>query len=256
MPLQDFLQYLTIEKRYSPHTVLAYQHDIETYLAYLKESYEIEDSTQANSLMVRAWIVEMVEKGLQSKSVHRKISSIKSFYKFLMKLGHLKVSPAHGVVLPKLKKLLPTFVEESKMDILLDQVDFETSDFHGKRDKLIIEMLYLTGMRLSEIINLKISDVDLSDNSIKVLGKGNKERIIPVNIPPKDEGKTTSFIVCHLEAPKAKDASFNECGTAFIASLVATIIIGNIKSDNVKLPDNILPPKLKNRTKIPNPNNP
>ena len=83
-----------------------------------------------------------------------------------------------------------------------------------------------------------------------------KERIIPVNIPPKDEGKTTSFIVCHLEAPKANDASFNECGTAFIASLVATIIIGNIKSDNVKLPDNILPPKLKNRTKIPNPNNP
>jgi integrase/recombinase XerC len=181
MPLQDFLQYLTIEKRYSPHTVLAYQHDIETYLAYLKDSYEIEDSTQANSLMVRAWIVEMVEKGLQSKSVHRKISSIKSFYKFLMKLGQLKVSPAHGVVLPKLKKLLPTFVEESKMDILLDQVDFETSDFHGKRDKLIIEMLYLTGMRLSEIINLKISDVDLSDNSIKVLGKGNKERIIPIN---------------------------------------------------------------------------
>jgi integrase/recombinase XerC len=182
MPLEDFLQYLTIEKRYSPHTVLAYQHDLESYLEYLQNSYEIGDCTMASTVMVRAWVVEMVEKGLQSKSIHRKISAIKSFYKFLMKQGQLKVSPAHGVVLPKLKKLLPTFVEENKMNILLDQVDFETEDFPGKRDKLIIELLYVTGMRLSEIVNLDISDVDLRDNSIKVLGKGNKERIIPINL--------------------------------------------------------------------------
>ena len=183
MALQDFLHYLTIEKRYSSHTVLAYQHDIESYLEYLHTTYEVDDAIFATSIMVRGWIVELVQGGLEAKSVRRKISAVKTFYKFLMKLGQLKVSPAHGVVLPKTKKLLPTFVEESKMDTLLDDVDFENNDFSGKRNKLIIELFYATGMRLSELINLKINDVDLRDNSIKVLGKGNKERIIPINLP-------------------------------------------------------------------------
>ncbi len=182
MTLQDFLQYLTIEKRYSEHTLLAYKNDVETYLEYLKTTYEIEEPQSASSIMVRSWVVELVEKGIVAKSVHRKISAVKSFYKFLLKSGELKTSPAHGVVLPKLKKTLPTFVEESKMDTLLDEVDFESNDFLGRRNKLIIELLYLTGIRLSEIINLKISDVDLRDNFIKVFGKGRKERIIPINL--------------------------------------------------------------------------
>ncbi len=182
MHLENFLQYLAIEKRYSEHTVLAYKHDIESFLEYMKSGYELEDIAAVNSLMVRAWIVELVEKGLQAKSVHRKISALKSFYKFLLKTGDVKASPANGVVLPKLKKLLPTFVEESKMNILLDQVDFQTEDFSGKRDKLILELLYCTGMRLSELLNLTLANVDLRDNAIRVLGKGRKERIIPISL--------------------------------------------------------------------------
>ena len=144
-----------------------------------------------------------------------------------MKLGQLKVSPAHGVVLPKLKKLLPTFVEESKMDILLDQVDFETSDFHGKRDKLIIEMLYLTGMRLSEIINLKISDVDLSDNSIKVLGKGNKERLVPVSpIVEKEIKLYSEHVRRHQEIVKGDEniVFLNRRGAKLTRVMIFTII--------------------------------
>jgi integrase/recombinase XerC len=181
MHLENFLQYLAIEKRYSEHTVLAYKHDIESFLEYMTTAYELDDVAVVNSLMVRAWIVELVEKGLQAKSVHRKISALKSFYKFLLKTGDVKASPTNGVVLPKLKKLLPTFVEESKMNILLDQVDFQTEDFPGKRDKLILELLYCTGMRLSELINLTLANVDLRDNAIRVLGKGRKERIIPIS---------------------------------------------------------------------------
>jgi integrase/recombinase XerC len=182
MHTDDFLQYLAIEKRYSDHTVLAYKHDIESFSEYMDKAYDEKNIATVHTLMVRAWIVELVESGLQAKSVHRKISALKSFYKFLMKNGELKASPAHGVVLPKLKKLLPTFVEESKMNILLDQVDFQTDDFSGKRDKLIVELLYCTGMRLSEMVNLTISNVDLRENAIRVLGKGRKERIIPISL--------------------------------------------------------------------------
>ena len=197
MHLENFLQYLSIEKRYSEHTVLAYKHDIESFFEYLKSSYELEDIAAVNTLMVRGWIVEMVEKGLQAKSVHRKISALKSFYKFLMKSGDVKTSPANGVVLPKLKKRLPTFVEESKMNQLLDQPAIEITEpvskedllrdlhadtFSGKRDKLILDLLYCTGMRLSELINLTLANVDLRDNAIRVLGKGRKERIIPISL--------------------------------------------------------------------------
>ncbi|MFM7024389.1 MAG: site-specific tyrosine recombinase/integron integrase [Flavobacteriales bacterium] len=196
MHLDDFLQYLSIEKRYSEHTVLAYKHDLETFFEFIGTTYEIQEPVGISTLMVRSWVVDMVERELAPKSVHRKISSIKSFYKFLMRSGALKSSPAHGVVLPKLKKRLPTFVEESKMSHLLDQPEAEpeplskgdalqelhADNFSSKRDKLIIDLLYCTGMRLSELINLKISSVDLRDNSIRVLGKGRKERVIPINL--------------------------------------------------------------------------
>ncbi|MCX6182515.1 MAG: tyrosine-type recombinase/integrase [Bacteroidetes bacterium] len=196
MHLEDFLQYLAIEKRYSEHTVLAYKHDIESFLEYLKSSYEIEDVAIVNTLMIRGFVVELVEKGLQSKTVHRKISAIKSYYKFLLKSGDVKTYPANGVVLPKLKKRLPTFVEESKMNQLLDQpatsaeplekedilAALHGDNFSSKRDKLILDLLYCTGMRLSELINLTMANVDLRDNTIRVLGKGRKERIIPISL--------------------------------------------------------------------------
>ena len=177
--VNSFLDFLTIQKRYSAHTIIAYRKDLDQFLQYLKNTYEEDDCLHANHLMIRSWVLEMMESGLQAKSVNRKLASLRSYYKFLLRNGKLELNPMQKVKAPKIRKKLPVFVEESSMIQLLDHLEF-TTDFSGTRDKLVLEFLYGTGMRLSELIDLKDASINWHEGTVKVNGKGNKERIIPI----------------------------------------------------------------------------
>lgn len=179
--IKPFLKYLLQEKRYSTHTVSAYETDLLQFQDYL-ECIDLELTPQeANHKMLRAWVVSLIEAEINPRSVNRKIASLRSFYKFLLKREVIVENPAIKLRPLKTPKALPEFVLKDEMDNLLDRVEF-SSGFEGARDKLIIELLYGTGMRLSELIHLKHSDVDFFNQSIKVLGKRNKERIIPLTL--------------------------------------------------------------------------
>jgi len=179
MPIIQFLQHLQKNKRYSAHTIKAYESDLIQLNDYLKEQYELK-LEDANSSSLRSWIVTMLESGMVSKTINRKISSVKSFYKYLLKEQLIAQDPTVKITSPKQGSVLPSFVRESEMSNLLDEFQFEKS-FKGIRDKLILELLYFSGMRLSELMELKLKDVDLSQSLMKVIGKRNKERIIPIH---------------------------------------------------------------------------
>lgn len=176
----NFLEWLTNEKRNSAHTIKAYQKDLSQFRKYLKEQYETERPSDVTSVMVRSWLVELMEAGLSRRSVHRKLSSLRSYYRFLRKEGEVEHDPLAAVVAPKLAKRLPVYVEEQPMDELFAPKNFEDS-FSGRRDALLLALLYETGMRRAELIGLKPEDVDHRSSQLKVLGKRNKERIIPVS---------------------------------------------------------------------------
>ena len=179
---ESFLQYLQIEKRYSLHTVRSNLNDLDQFYQFLLSLGLPEDPVGVTSHDIRAWIVSMLENNYSTVSVHRKISCLRVFYRYLRKEGIVKNDPLEKVVLPKRKKSLPVFIEEEAMNKLLDNFSFG-DDFAGIRNRTIIELLYLTGMRRSELIGLKDNDVDLSDGSLKVTGKRNKQRIIPLVRP-------------------------------------------------------------------------
>ena len=177
-----FVNYLTSEKRFSGHTVMSYSTDLTQFLNFINKEFEI--STQASEIsfqIIRSWITSLLEKGVSPRSVNRKISTLKTYFKFLIRENAITESPMLKVVAPKSKKRLPLFIEEHQIENLLNQVKFNDG-FVGERDKLIIELFYVTGIRLSELVNIKISDVDFNNNLIKVLGKRNKERLIPLSI--------------------------------------------------------------------------
>lgn len=175
---QAFLDYITFEKRYSRHTVTSYTRDLDQFEAYLIDSFEVNDLLKADHQMVRSWIVALMERNNTARTVNRKLSTLKSFYKFGVRQGKIKVNPMTKIVAPKMSKRLPEFVERNKMDLLFKEIAFG-SDFPEVRDRLMLELLYATGIRLSELIGLKESDCN--NGSVKVLGKRNKERIIPVS---------------------------------------------------------------------------
>ncbi len=179
MPLtQNYLDYLLLEKRYSSHTVKAYRTDLRIFESYLKEIYTT-SIDKANHAMIRSWLVEELNKGNSARTVNRKITTLKSFYKYLIKEQKIKQNPTLKISSSKTSKKLPQFVGLADMNELLDKLKFE-ENFSGSRDKLIIEVFYSTGVRLSELINIKLTDVDSLKSQIKVLGKRNKERLIPL----------------------------------------------------------------------------
>lgn len=180
MPYQRFLKYLQYERRYSAHTLLAYSKDLEQFFEYINKTYNVKEAQEVNHVFVRSWIVSLMEQKINSRSVRRKISSLKSYFKFCLREKLIARSPMQKIISPKVARQLPTFVDEQRMDLLLDKVEFKEG-FPGLRDKLVINIFYQTGMRLSELTNLKDTDVNLYDLSIKVLGKRNKERIIPIS---------------------------------------------------------------------------
>lgn len=176
----SFLEYLRYEKRSSSHTLLAYTNDLDQFFSYLAATYQINSISEINHIIIRSWIVRLMEQKISPRSVNRKITTLKTFYKYLLRQKEVTENPMLKIQSPKTSKRLPVFVEKDKMDILLDNTAFG-EDFEGQRNKLIIELFYASGMRLSELINLKDGNVNMSKCQLKVLGKRNKERIIPFN---------------------------------------------------------------------------
>jgi integrase/recombinase XerC len=181
MSKNKFIIYLSSEKRFSEHTVKSYTTDLNQFTTFLADEFQItDDIDEVRFQIIRTWIASLLEKGVNPRSVNRKISTLKSYFKFLIREGVIVENPMMKVVAPKSKKRLPVFIEEDQIESLLNEVQFE-GGFIGERNKLIIELFYVTGIRLSELINIKISDIDFQNQLIKVLGKRNKERLIPLS---------------------------------------------------------------------------
>lgn len=178
--IQPFLDHLRFEKRYSQHTLISYQTDLEQFFAYLASQFDGPSVPEITPMFIRSWLAEMKEDGMESRSLNRKISALKSFFKYQLKNGVISQTPMTTIVSPKLNKRLPVFVEEKDIRTLFDYVEF-SDDWKGRTEKLVMQLFYSTGMRLSELIGLKESQLDASLSQIKVLGKGNKERIIPIS---------------------------------------------------------------------------
>jgi integrase/recombinase XerC len=178
--IQSFIEYLKFEKRYSQHTIISYQTDLEQFFAFLASQYDSPSLDAITTGFVRSWLAEMRNEHITPKSLNRKISALKSFFKYQVKMGEVKQSPMTTIVSPKVGKRLPSFVTENDMNTLQQYVEFP-DNWKGQTDKLLLDLFYATGMRLSELINLKDNQVDPANCQVKVLGKGNKERIIPVS---------------------------------------------------------------------------
>ncbi|TLX75701.1 integrase [Labilibacter sediminis] len=176
--IQSFLKYLEFEKRSSQYTIISYRCDLEQFISYLNE-ITIKDLEAVTKKDVRNWIVRMVNDGMAAKTVNRKITALKSYFKFLMREELIEVSPVEGVVTPKIPKRLPVFVRDSEMNLLLDKIPF-SEDYEGVRDKLILELFYGSGMRLSELVNLVDEDFDIPQGLVKVTGKFKKDRVLPM----------------------------------------------------------------------------
>jgi integrase/recombinase XerC len=177
--LESFINYLEHEKRASHHTVLAYQKDLEQFRDFCLLSFEKEDICKVGYSEIRAWIIDLVEQGLSPLSVNRKMATLRSFFKFLMRSGEITQDPTYKLKALKTPKRLPEFVQEDAIEKILDVLIYPV-DFDGQRDRMVMEFLYLTGVRLSELLELKWKDIDLYSEGVKVKGKRKKERIIPI----------------------------------------------------------------------------
>jgi len=177
--LQSFKDYLQLEKNYSPHTVNAYLNDIVFFQNFLQKEFEQDTLHEVNYSQIRSWIVSLVDDGISNTSVNRKVASLKSFYKFLLKTKQIQVSPLLKHKALKTPKNLQIPFSEKELDNVLNQIVYPDG-FEGTRDKLIIDLFYTTGIRRTELIHLKVFNVNSSTNTLKVLGKRNKERIIPI----------------------------------------------------------------------------
>lgn len=173
-----FIEYLQFERNYSVGTVAYYKADILELQDFIKDKIGDLTPSEVDAELIREWIINLMDKGIQASTINRKLSSIRSYFKFLLRRGEVEADPLRKVVAPKKRKALPVFLKESEMDRVLDDTDFGEG-FKGCRDRLIIEMFYVTGVRLAELIGLNDENVDFSLAQIKVTGKRNKQRLIP-----------------------------------------------------------------------------
>ena len=178
--IQHFLDYLKFQKRYSQHTIISYKNDLDAFFVYLQ--YQFGETPLANikTTFIRSWLAELKQQGMESKSINRKISTLKSFFKYQLRQQTITVSPMTAIISPRINKRLPRFVDDKDITTLFTDVEFPDT-WDGKTQRLILQLFYNTGMRQAELVGLKEIDIFVSNNSIKVLGKGNKERIIPVS---------------------------------------------------------------------------
>ncbi|MCE7055115.1 tyrosine-type recombinase/integrase [Algoriphagus sp. AGSA1] len=177
--IDSFINYLEFEKKASPHTVAAYRRDLTQLEEFLAVSFEIDDISIALHPELRAWVIDLVDRGLGTTTVNRKIATLRSYYKFLLRSRIISSDPTYKLKGLKNPKKLPEFIQEEAILAVLEESVYKP-DFEGQRDRMVMEFLYLTGVRLSELIGLKWSDINLIEDSVKVLGKRKKERIIPI----------------------------------------------------------------------------
>lgn len=182
MPFKSFIDYLLLEKNYSKLTVKAYQNDLNEFLNFIELEYETDTIEAVNYPQIRSWIVSLVEKNISNRSINRKVSALNSYYKFLLKIESIQANPLAKHRALKTSKKIQVPFSENEITMVLDELYFE-NDFEGIRNKLIIELFYSTGIRRIELIELKLKDVDFSNKTLKVLGKRNKERFVPL-LPP------------------------------------------------------------------------
>tara|TARA_B100000123_G_scaffold249015_1_gene206951 strand:+ start:150 stop:1016 length:867 start_codon:yes stop_codon:yes gene_type:complete len=218
MYIDIFLNFIKTEKRLSSHTIKSYSSDLKQFSKFLYKECNINsDINQVTFQNIRSWIVFLLENNINPRSVNRKISVLKSYYKFLLQEGILSYNPMIKIISPKTNKRLPSFVDKDDIQNLLDKVKFE-NNYIGHRDKLIIEFFYVTGIRLSELINIKISDIDFNNNYIKVLGKRNKERLIPLS------NNMTNKLKKYVNENDISEYLFNNKGKKMYSKLVYRLV--------------------------------
>ena len=212
----NFLSYLGVLKNYSKHTQVAYINDVEQFYSFLSQPSTTDFISSLTSQIVRRWVRDLAENGISPKSIHRKVSSLKTYSSFLFKEQHIKEPVSIEVQLPKAKKAIPTYVKENELNHLLDQMEAEAKSFDNFLSFMIMSTFYHTGIRRSELINLKKSDVYIAQRQLKVIGKGNKERRIPITEElvrqmdnfsriKTEEGVVSNFIFCNFEGKKLAD---------------------------------------------------
>ncbi|GAA4816434.1 tyrosine-type recombinase/integrase [Litoribaculum gwangyangense] len=202
MSFQSFIDYLLLEKNYSKLTVKAYQNDLKSFLEFIEKEYETNSINKVNYSQVRSWIVSLVESGLSNRSINRKVSALNTYYKFLLKVGGISINPLLKHKALKTSRKIQVPFSEAEVLLALDNLNFG-NDFESIRNKLIIELFYSTGIRRIELVELKLTSIDLSNKTLKVLGKRNKERIVPLL---KSVVKTTNE---YLKSRKALESISN-----------------------------------------------
>jgi integrase/recombinase XerC len=178
--IQPFMDYLRFEKHYSAHTVRAYQDDLEQFFSFIHEQFGPTPLPEIGPSFIRSWLASLKDQQLSSRSINRKISTLKSFFKYQLHDGSLERSPMSAITSPKVGKRLPVYVEQKDVATLFGSIEFPEG-WGGRTDRLLLLILYHTGIRLSELVNMRERQVDAGNRAIKVLGKGNKERIVPIN---------------------------------------------------------------------------
>jgi integrase/recombinase XerC len=242
MPFSEFTDYLTLEKNYSAHTVTAYLKDLQSFAEFAKDGYEVEVINEVSYSIIRSWIVHLVEQGISNRSINRKVASLKAYFKFLLKTKQISVSPlAKHKALKTSSKVQVPFSEKEIEDVLA--LLQEAEGFEGLRDKLIVELFYSTGMRRAELVHLKCADVDIEQASVKVLGKRNKERIIP--LLPSVVETIKVYLVARQELEIIEDPNYlllSKKGVKIYETLVYRIINSyfSLASEKVKRSPHIL----------------
>ena len=179
MSFKSFYDYLSFEKKYSKHTLIAYKKDLDSFQDFIKDEYQQENVSNVNYSQIRRWIIKLVDQDISNRTINRKISALNSYFKFLLKIQEIKINPLVKHRALKTSKKVQIPFSEKEVATVLEDINFDDS-FEGVRNKLIIELFYSTGIRRTELVHIKIGDVDLSDQTLKVLGKRNKERILPL----------------------------------------------------------------------------
>ena len=178
--IQHFLEYLKFQKRYSQHTIVSYKNDLDSFFVFLQNQFGETPLKDIKTAFIRSWLAELKQQGMASKSINRKISTLKSFFKYQLRQQTIIISPMTAIISPKISKRLPQFVDKNDITTLLTHVEFPNT-WQGKTEQLILQLFYNTGIRQAELVGLKEIDISKSNSTIKVLGKGNKERSIPVS---------------------------------------------------------------------------
>ena len=220
--IQPFLNYLRFEKRYSRHTLISYETDLTAFFDYIVVQYGETPLASLTHSLIRSWLASLKDEGLSTKSINRKISALKSFFKFQLKAGLIRQSPMTRIISPKNEKRLPNFVADKDIKTLFDHVSFPDNR-QGRSERLLLLVFYQTGMRLSEVISLKDSQVNAANHTLKVLGKGNKERVVPVSPVLLEEIKAMQA-ERSMEFPGSEQLFLTGKGKPFQPRAVYTIV--------------------------------